>query len=127
LVYLVARAILRRRASLVSKRGFGVAADVQRLNEVPRVRIREVSIAGPDIARLRLVPARTEDAARVVTGDIAVALNASDAEYALLREWLDRGSDLGIVMPEGTELIRLRNVEDLQPLTLRRVEDRASE
>jgi hypothetical protein len=124
-VYLVARAILRRRATLVSRRGFGVGADLQRLNEVPRVRVCEVSITGPDVTRLGLVPARTEDQSNVVTGDISVALNSSDPEYALLREWLERGSDLGVVMPDGGELIRLRNLEDLQPLTLRRVDARA--
>jgi hypothetical protein len=126
-VYLIARAILRRRASLVSRRGFGVGADLQRLNEVPRVRVCEVSITGPDVARLGLVPARTEDQTDVVTGDITVALCASDPEYALLCEWLEKGSDLGVVMPDGGRLIRLRNLDDLQPLTLRRIDSSAQD
>jgi hypothetical protein len=81
-----------------------------------------VSITGPDIARLGLVPARAEDQTDFITGNISVALNASDPEYALLCEWLEKGSDLGVVIPDGGQLIRLRNLEDLQPLTLRRID-----
>lgn len=120
LAYFIARAVLRRRGKLVSKRGFGVGADLQRLSEVPRVRICEVSIADRDVVLLGLVPARLEDAASEVAGEFSIALSASDPEFDLLCEWLRRGSDLGVVFPAGGRLIRLRNVEDLQPVTLRR-------
>jgi hypothetical protein len=124
-VCLISLTIWRRRATLVSKRGTGVRADVERLREVPRARLSDVSIVGRDVTRLVLVATRSEDRAEGVDGDFSVALNASDPEYETLREWLDRGSDLGVVLPPGGRLIRLRNLEDLQPLTLRRVDSPA--
>ncbi len=125
--YYAVRAVWRRRARLVPVRGYGPAADVGRLREdVPRVRVRALTVLGPDEARLTLgpVPDREES-----TGgsdgpetEYRIALDGRDPGFAILSDWLDDQTVLGAVLPEGTALIRLRSVDDLQPLTLRRLD-----
>ena len=48
-------------------------------------------------------------------------MNENEPGYPLLREWIGRRAVLGVVLPPDSRLIRLRNLEDLQPLTLRRL------
>lgn len=130
----IAITIWRKRAQLVSQRGMGVRADLARLHDVPRVRVSELTITGPDVARLALVAAQggdgdaTEesadaraDPASFVGLEFSIAMNESDPGFPLLHDWIDRQCVLGVVMPPDSRLIRLRCLEDLQPLTLRRL------
>jgi hypothetical protein len=87
--------------------------------------VHGVSISALGVVRLSLIPARQEDQAKGLDGDFLVALTASDPEYLILREWLEHGSDVAVVMPPESNLIRLRNLADLQPLTLRRLDSDA--
>ena len=129
-VAVIAITIWRRRVQLVSVRGMGVRADVERLHDVPRVRVSELTMTGPDAARLGLVavPGDGDDAETeetdVVGLECSIAMNESEPGFLLLREWIDRQCVLGCVMPPDSRLIRLRCLEDLQPLTLRRLDPR---
>jgi hypothetical protein len=110
----------------------GVNADIGRLNDVPRVRVSELTVTGPDEATLALVAAHDGDAggieasaeeragsANFVGLEFAIAINETDPGFPLLHEWIDRQCVLGVVMPADSHLLRLRCLEDLQPLTLR--------
>jgi hypothetical protein len=127
----IAITIWRRRAQLVSTRGMGVRADLMRLNEVPRVRVTDLTMTGPDSAHLALVtaPVNGEDGAEPpepthdessIGLEFSIEMNESEPGWALLREWMERQCVLGCVIPPDSRLIRLRCLEDLQPLTLRR-------
>jgi hypothetical protein len=123
----VARAVWRHRASLVSTRGFGVRADVGRLHDVPRVRIGEIRMTGARVARLTVVaapPADDDDAPPDEAVELAfdVEIDPADSSFALLQEWLVARSVLGIVLAPSTRIIRLRSLDDLRPLTLRRID-----
>jgi hypothetical protein len=124
--------IWRRRAQLVSVRGMGVRADLIRLHEVPRVRVRELTMTGPDAAHLALIAAPdegdgngeepappTEEGA--IGLDFSIEMNESEPGWGLLQEWMERQCVLGCVLPPDSRIIRLRCLEDLQPLTLRQV------
>jgi len=130
----IAITVWRRRAQLVSQRGMGVRADLERLRDVPRVRVSELTMTGPDVARLGLIAAPggnrdgtdapTEidsDPGQRVELEYSIAMNESDPGFPLLNDWIDRQCVLGVVIPPDSKLIRLRCLEDLQPLTLRRV------
>jgi len=112
----------------------GVRADLERLRDVPRVRVSELTMTGPDVARLGLIAAPggnrdgtdapTEidsDPGQRVELEYSIAMNESDPGFPLLNDWIDRQCVLGVVIPPDSKLIRLRCLEDLQPLTLRRV------
>lgn len=122
--------IWERRAQLVSTRGIGLGADIELLRNVPRVRVSELTLTAPDTALLAIVAAheRTADDAQYNPGDgdvgleFSIAINESDPGFPLLREWKERQCVLGMVMPPDSRLIRLRCLEDLQPLTLRRTD-----
>ena len=134
---MIAITIYRRRASLIPQRGMGVRADLERLREVPRVTVSALTPTGPESARLQLVAASNGehdvsngvDGALVVdpAGDDAstlgleflVALNETDPGWPLLHEWIERQCVLGFVIPPDSHVLRLRCLEDLQPLTLR--------
>ena len=116
-------AIRRRRTSIVSKRGMSVGADIGRLHDVPRVRVDEIAMTGPDAARLVLAAVDEGPAsASEVEGTYTIWLNEQDPGFAQLHEWRDDGSVLGMVLPPESNLIRLRSIDDLQPLTLRRLD-----
>jgi hypothetical protein len=122
---LVTRFLIRHRASLISARGFGVGADIGRLHDVPRVRVRTLTAMGDHRAQLVVVAAPGEEPEPVndpLEVTFVVELDANDRSYAQLREWLDGQTDLGIVVPEDTRIIRLRSIVDMQPLTLRLLE-----
>ena len=106
-----------RRRSLVPKRGLGVGADLDGLAETPRVRIRSVTRTAP--GRVRVVFDQ-EDGPDM---EVMVSLPDDDFGLALLEEWQQDGSAIAIVIPPESQLIRLRSVESLQHLTLRRADD----
>ncbi|HTD50284.1 MAG TPA: hypothetical protein VK771_06780, partial [Acidimicrobiia bacterium] len=95
----------------------------------------ELTMTAPDVARLGLIaapggdrngtdaPTDTDtDAGQRLGLEFSIAMNESDPGYPLLNDWLDRQCVLGVVIPPDSRLIRLRCLEDLQPLTLRRVD-----
>jgi hypothetical protein len=106
-----------RRHGLEAKRGLSIGADLGMLADTPRVRVEAVTTAGPDRVRLVLTPEASEPDI-----DLVVSLHENDFGYELLREWRRAGTAVAIVMPEGSRIVRLRSVEDLQPLTLRRID-----
>jgi hypothetical protein len=122
----VASEIWRRRARLFSRQYMGMHADVERLYELPRVCVTGLTMTGRDAARLALSPKHANDhtdhALAMVEGDYLVALHESDSEFELLRGWLEHQNVLGVVVPPESRIIRLRCLEDLQPLTLRRLD-----
>jgi hypothetical protein len=122
----IARGIWRRRASLISTRGFGVRADVERLHDLPQVRVSDVKITDRNVARLVLADASVNDDGASDSNSVelvfSVELNESDRRFDLLREWFERQSVLGIVLSSENQIIRLRCLEDLCPLTLRRLD-----
>jgi hypothetical protein len=122
---LIIRRIRARRASMVSVRGFGPRADVERLRDLPRVRVDGIAPSGNDRVRLQLTSADEVEASEPAQRDLEfwVALNADDREYAILEDWLARREVLGIVAPADNRILRLRSIDDLQPITLRRVDD----
>jgi hypothetical protein len=122
----IARAIWRRRAGLISTRGFGVRADVEHLHDLPQVRVSALTMTDANVARLVLADANTKgsdasDSNRVELV-FSVELNGSDRRFDLLREWLEDQSVLGVVLSPENQIIRLRCLEDLRPLTLRRLD-----
>jgi hypothetical protein len=127
--------IWRRRAQLVPQRGMGVRADIGRLRDAPRVRVREFTKTAPDAARLALETVQGPDASdsaepqeksadegTAVTFEFSIAINESEPGFPLLQEWMERQCVLGVVLPPDSPLIRLRCLDDLQPLTLRRLD-----
>jgi hypothetical protein len=132
-VVVIAITIWRRRAQLVSSRGMGVRADLMRLHEVPRVRVSDLAMTGPDAAHLALVTAPVDDGddeaappdttpdEAAIGLEFSIEMNESEPGWALLRDWIERQCVLGCVIPPDSRLIRLRCLEDLQPLTLRRL------
>ena len=111
----------------MSVRGFGMGADIGRLREdVPRVRVESLIAVGPDRARLTLGsahdPQEPGSGSSGAATEYWIAMDERDPGFQILREWLDNQSILGLVLPPGSSLIRLRDVDDLQPLTLRRLD-----
>ena len=51
-----------------------------------------------------------------------MSLGADDSGFDLLHEWRRSASPLAIVIPPGSRLVRLRSIDSLQPLTLRRLD-----
>jgi hypothetical protein len=123
---LIASGIWRRRSSLISTRGFGVRADVERLHDLPQVRVSEVTVTDPNVARLVLADANVSDADSSDSSPVelvfSVELDEADRRFDLLHEWLERQSVLGIVLSSENQILRLRCLEDLRPLTLRRLD-----
>jgi len=118
--------ILRHRSAIVPVRGMSTTADVGRLRDMPRVVVRDLTLTDADVARLTLESAADSHPAESPSApesEYLVALNAGDPEYHVLIDWVAHRSVLGIVLPPGSRLLRLRNVDDLQPITLRRVDD----
>jgi hypothetical protein len=119
--------IRRRRNSFVPQRGTSIGADLGALSDQPRVRIREVTTTGADRVRLVLTPDSDS-----VDGpgpepspdmELVVALAEDDHGLDLLHDWRRSGAVLAIVLPPGSRLVRLRSVDNLQPLTLHRLDE----
>jgi hypothetical protein len=135
LVGVIGITVWRRRAQLIPQRGMGVRADIGRLRDAPRVRVRGLTMTAPDSARLALETVQGPDAsdsgepeqeraedAPAVTLEFSIAINETEPGYPLLQEWMERQCILGVVLPPDSPLIRLRCLDDLQPLTLRRLD-----
>jgi hypothetical protein len=120
--------IFRRRGrGIVARRGMSVGADLGTLADKPRVRVRSLTKAGPDRFNLVLTPepGPTESPGLTTSSDLhlVVLLGEEDFGFELLHEWKHSETPIAIVMPPGSRLVRLRSVNDLQPLTLRRVDE----
>jgi hypothetical protein len=121
------RVLQQRRSSLVPKRGTSIGADLGALSDQPRVRVREVTTIGPDRVRLVLAP-ETDPAdgpGLTTPSDLALVVSLREEEpgFELLHQWKRSASSLAIVIPPDSHLVRLRSIDDLQPLTLRRVDE----
>jgi hypothetical protein len=115
----------RRGRTYVAKRGFGVGADLGTLSDKPRVRVEAVTNAGPDQVRIVLRPEPGPGDGPELTApdlDLVVHLREDEFGFELLHEWKRSESSIAIVIPPGSPLVRLRSVDDLQPLTLRQVD-----
>jgi hypothetical protein len=123
LTWVAIAAILRRRSQIVSVRGMGTTADIGRLHDMPRVQVRDLTVTGPDSARLVVAATGDDDGAGAgAESEFLIAINEGDPGFGLLHEWIDQASVLGIVVPPDSRLLRLRCLADLQPLTLRRLD-----
>ena len=116
-VWAVVSFVRSRRHGLEATRGISIGADLGKLGDTPRVRVQAVTTDGPDRVRVILTPEASEPDI-----DLVVALHESDFGYELLRDWQRANTAVAIVMPEGSRIVRLRSVDDLQPLTLRRLD-----
>jgi hypothetical protein len=118
--------LVRRVGGIVPKRGMGIRADLGELADKPRVRVREVAKAGP--ARVRLVltpePGPADVPLPTTSSDLELVVSGPDQQFGfeLLCEWQRSQSVLAVVMPPDSRIVRLRSIDDLQPLTLRRVD-----
>jgi len=116
-VWAVVSFVRSRRHGLEAKRGLSIGADLGMLGDAPTVAVRAVTGAGPQRVRLVLAPESGPEL------DFVVSLSEDDFGFELLRTWQRAGSTLAIVMPPGSHIVRLRSVDDLQPLTLRRIDE----
>jgi hypothetical protein len=126
--YMVAL-VRRRRRGIVAERGMSIGADIAALADQPRVRVRALSEAGPGRAMLVLSPEGDTQAGDAYEGvaaapdlEVLVDLRTEDFGFRQLQEWQHSQSALAIVMPPDSHVLRLRAIDDMQPLTLRRVE-----
>ncbi len=115
--------INRRRHGIVAERGLSVGADLGTMNDAPRVRVRAVTATAPDRVRLALTP----DASGIDGGqgpdlEFVVILGEEDFGFELLQQWRQSEAPLAMALP-GRHLVRLRSIDDLQPITLRRVDE----
>jgi hypothetical protein len=108
--------VQRHRRSFVPQRGTSVGADLGAMADKPRVRVRTVDPVGSERVHLVLAP---EDAASADM-DLVVFLQEGEGGLDLLLEWERSQAPLAMVIPPGSRLVRLRSIDDLQPLTLRR-------
>jgi hypothetical protein len=119
LVWSVLRIIRRFRRGVVAERGTSIGADLRALGDQPRVRVRAVTTAAPNAVRVILTP-ELETSSDL---DLLVSLREEDFGFELLRQWMRSDTPVAIVQPPGGKLVRLRSVDDLQPLTLRRIDN----
>jgi hypothetical protein len=108
---------------IVARRGLSIGADLGTLADKARVRVRAVTQEGPEHVRLVLTPERgpVEDPDLVTSSDMDLVVLLSEADFGcgLLQQWQESATVLAIVMPQGSRIVRLRAMDDLQPLTLR--------
>jgi hypothetical protein len=133
--WFVVSVVRRRRHGLVAERGTGIGADLGVLSDAPRVTVKTVTAIGADRARVVLrretpavVDGGTKTGAAEGTADpsgdldMVVHLRPEDSGFALLQGWQEAGMALALVIPPQSRIVRLRSIDDLQPLTLRRVD-----
>jgi hypothetical protein len=138
LVVLVVATVRGRRRTIVAKRGIGVGADLGGLADAPKYLVRDVRVVAPDRSEVVFVP---EDGSDVDGSDVdgsdeggsddgglgvlrfVVWLGRDDFGYDLLTGWRDATARVAMVLPPGSHLVRLRSVDTLQHLTLRRLEE----
>lgn len=119
---------VRRRGDIVAKRGLSIGADLGSLADKPRVRVRSVTKTGPDRVHLVLAPqpgpiGSPELATSSSDLNLVVFLREEEFGFELLLEWQRSESSLAIVMPANSRIVRLRSIGELQPLTLRRIDE----
>ena len=125
LIWLVVSGVRRRSHQIVAKRGLSIGADLGSLGDKPRVRVRAVTKAGADCVHLILTPETGPESGLPSPDlDLVVSLHEDEFGYELLHQWKRDQSLLAIVMPPDSRIVRLRSVQDLQPLTLRRIDER---
>jgi hypothetical protein len=125
LVVLIAYAVAtirRRRRGVVAERGISVGADLAALADAPRVHVREIRMVAPDRAEVVFAP--EDDAPGETPLRFVVWLRRDEFGYDLLTRWQAAGDPIALVLPPGSHLVRLRSVESLQHLTLRRLDER---
>ena len=121
--WLMIRFVRNRRWGLEARRGMSIGADLGMLRDTPKATVREVTAAAPDRAQLVLTPEGAgDDAAPPPDIVVVVALTEEDFGFELLRKWQHDGTAIAVVMPPGSHLVRLRSTDDLQPLTLHRID-----
>ena len=119
-------ALARRRGrGIVARRGMGIGADLGSLADAPRMVVATVTRVGAEEVRLvlRPEPGTGDEHGQSPAGlDVVVAIG-DDFAFQQLRTWQQTDTVVAMVLPPGGRLLRLRSVEDLQPLTLRMVTD----
>ena len=124
--WLVVSFVRRRRWGLEARRGLSIGADLGMLRDTPKVTVRAVEPAGPDSVRVIFTPQPSGEGGAAAPEppelDLRVSLTEGDSGFELLRQWQQAGTTVAIVMPADSHIVRLRSVEDLQPLTLRRID-----
>jgi hypothetical protein len=128
LIWVGIATVRRRRHGLVAERGTSIGADLGALSDQPRVRVESVTREGPDRVRIVLAPddPRPGDSPEPVLPqdlDFTVMLGDDDFGFEMLHKWKRSQDVLAVVVPPDSRLVRLRSVEDLQPLTLRRADN----
>lgn len=127
LVLYIGSIVRRGGRGIVARRGMSVGADLGMLADKPRVRVLAVTPEGPERLRLVLRPEPgPADAPGPTTSpdvDLVVFLREDDFGFELLHEWKRTGMSIAMVMPPDSRIVRLRSVDDLQPLTLQRVDE----
>lgn len=125
LIFFVVSFLRRRGYGIVARRGLSIGADLGALGDAPRVRVRAVVTEAADRVHLVLTPETGPDSELPPSPDLhfTVALNDEEFGFRLLHEWKRSQSSLAIVMPPDSRIVRLRSVDDLQPLSLRRVDE----
>ena len=113
--------IQRNRRQLVPQRGTSVGADLGAMSDLPRVRVESVVAVGPGLVRVMFTPEAGESFPSPDL-DIVVSLGEDEFGFEQLHEWKRSGAALAVVFPPNSRLVRLRSVDDLQPLTLSRAE-----
>jgi len=125
-VWGVITGIRRNRRGLVAERGTSIGADLGALSDQPVVRVRTLTREGPGHYLLVLTPEPGPDDAPVAqtSPDIEMVVNLTEDQFGfdLLREWERSKAPIAMVIPPESRLVRLRSIDDLQPLTLSRVD-----
>jgi len=111
--------VRRRKHGLVAMRGTSVGADLGTMNDSPRVRVRAVTSLGADRVHVILSPETNTGESDM---DLVVSMNEDEFGFGLLQQWCESQSPLAMVVPPESTLVRLRSVDDLQPITLRRLD-----
>jgi hypothetical protein len=118
-------AFLRRhRRGIVAERGMSIGADLGALADQRQVQVRAVTAEGADRVRLLLAPCPLEGPELGAGPDLDVIVSLRDGDFGLelLQQWHRNQDLLALVLPPASQLVRLRSIADLQPLTLRRID-----
>jgi len=122
LVLYVGAIVRRGGRGIVAKRGMSIGADLGTLATRPRVLVRSVIQEGPERVRLILTPEADGSEAGGSENDVDLVVHLGDDEFGfgLLHEWKRSQTPIALVLPPDSHIVRLRSIEDLQHLTLRR-------
>jgi hypothetical protein len=126
LVWYVVSFVRRHRRGIVAERGTSIGADLRALGDQPRVRVRAVTKAAPDRVHIVLTPETGPDGLGLGPPpdlSFVVALREEEFGFELLHQWERTEQSVAIVLPPNSRIVRLRAIDDLQPLTLRCVDE----